>query len=69
MNPEQTKHVEELGKEFYIAMALKYEAGAKEHGGNLWDVSEDQLLDFAIEEAIDQVVYLFTLRKKRSEAK
>lgn len=69
MNPEQEKHVEDISKEFYIAMAIKYEAGAKEHGGNLWDMDEDRLLECAIEEAIDQVVYLLTLRKKHRETR
>lgn len=58
-------HIAELGKEFCLAMADKYTKGVREHGGHLWDVSEEQLLEMAIEEAIDQVVYLLTLRGKR----
>lgn len=64
----QANHVSEIGKEFAVMMAEKYTKGQREHGGNLWDQTEDQLLDNAILEAIDQVVYLFTIRRKRRAA-
>lgn len=62
MTIEQKLHVNYLQKEFSDRMAEKYEAGQKEHGGNLWDLQASDLLDNAIEEAIDQVVYLLTLK-------
>jgi hypothetical protein len=40
----------------------KYEKGQREHGGNLWQ--KDGLLDEAINEAIDQVVCLITLKQQ-----
>ncbi len=45
-------------------MRDKYEIGQKEHGGNLWEKDTLFLVDQAIDEAIDQVVYLTTLRDK-----
>lgn len=65
LTPKQADHVREIGMDFAAEMATKYIKGQKEHGGNLWDLSEDQLLDQAIDEAIDQVVYLMTIRRKR----
>lgn len=40
----------------------KYLRGQAEHGGQLWQKSG--LLDMAIDEAIDQVIYLLTLREQ-----
>ena len=47
----------------------KYRAGAEKHkddrnSENLDDVDKSYLIDEAIDEAIDMVVYLLTLRKK-----
>lgn len=60
----QQRHVELIGREFCKLMADKYIKGQKEHGGNLWDKSDGELLDNAIDEAIDQVVYLLTIRAR-----
>lgn len=68
LTKEQAEHVSEIGKEFCHMMADKYVVGQAEHGGNLWDLTEDQLLNEAIKEATDQVVYLLTLRRKRHVA-
>lgn len=65
LTPDQINHVSSIAKEFSLAMAQKYANGQVEHGGNLWEMSEDGLIDQAIGEAIDQVVYLLTLRSKR----
>lgn len=43
----------------------KYDRGVKEHGGGLWLHTEDDILDMAIEEAVDLVVFLLSLRDKR----
>jgi hypothetical protein len=40
----------------------KYRKGQAEHGGSLW--MKPGLLDMAIDEAIDQVVYLLTLKEQ-----
>lgn len=47
---------------FSADLTAKYEKGQAEHGGNLW---EKDMLDFAIEEAIDMVTYLYTMREQR----
>jgi len=63
MTPEQ--HAEILGNEAKRAIIVKYLAGQKEHGGQLW--RKKGLIDMAIEEAIDQVVYLLTLKQQLEE--
>lgn len=60
----QENHIEDIGRKFCTAMAAKYIAGQREHGGNLFDLSAEALVDCAIDEAIDQVVYLLTLKDK-----
>jgi hypothetical protein len=42
----------------------KYQAGAKQHGGDLADMPVSQLLDEAIAENIDSLFYLLTAKKK-----
>ncbi len=64
MTREQEDHLESIKLYFVSASDKKYRAGQAEHGGNLFDMDTIQLLDCAIEEAIDQVVYLITLRQK-----
>lgn len=65
MYDDYQEHIEDIEDTFAELMADKYEKGQKEHGGHLWDMPEDELLDNAIDEAIDQVVYLLTLKQKR----
>ena len=43
---------------------LKYRKGNAEHGGDLYDLTEYELNENAIDEAIDQLHYLLTLREK-----
>ena len=62
MTQKQYTHVAEIAAVFKERMSAKYEKGAKEHGGNLWDMTPLQLCDCAIDEAIDQIVYLLTQR-------
>ena len=69
MTPEQKTHVARIDATFSSLMTKKYEAGQKEHGGNLFEVSITELVDFAIEEAIDQVVYLLTLKEQLENGK
>lgn len=65
MTPEQKIHMAFIAGEAYARITDKYEKGQAEHGGNLWDQSSDQLLENAIMEAVDQVIYLLTIREKR----
>lgn len=64
MNKQQTDHLKRIIDQFNEEITAKYQAGAREHASVL---SEDytalQVMDMAIEEAIDQVTYLYTLRE------
>lgn len=65
MSPKQEENLDYIRKAFIAEVSLKYKAGDKKHkGGNLVDFNPATLLENAIEEAIDQVVYLMTLRRK-----
>lgn len=64
MTPEQEEHLIRILGMTTTKLELKYRKGQQEHGGNLFDMDRYKLLENAIEEAIDQVVYLMTLRDK-----
>lgn len=55
-------HAAEVASEASRLIYAKYLAGQAEHGGELW--RKRGLIDHAIEEAIDQIVYLLTLREQ-----
>lgn len=59
MSREQRTHLEALVQKMAIRTREKYEAGQREHGGNLWD--KGGLLKMAMEEVTDLPVYLQTL--------
>lgn len=63
MTPEQEAHLQRIKDQFLALADNKFRRGAKEHGGDLEYMQPFHLLDNAIEEAIDQVVYLLTLRE------
>jgi hypothetical protein len=58
-------HLAEIKLKFCEELDVKYRAGQKEHGGEMW--MKDGMLTHAIEEAIDLVVYLYTLRAQCEE--
>lgn len=62
MTKEQEAHLERVKSEFCELVDEKYRAGQREHGGDLWNNKLTILIDLAIDEAIDQVVYLLTIR-------
>lgn len=64
MTPEQEAHLESIKERFSHNVDSKYRNGQREHGGDMWRMSAFRLLDNAIDEALDQVVYLLTLRDK-----
>ena len=49
---------------FNSLVDAKYRKGQAEHGGDLFKKTKLELIDFTIDEAIDQVVYLLTLKDK-----
>lgn len=63
MTDEQEAHLKHIKTNFSIKADEKYRAGQAEHGGDLIHSNALGLIDFAISEAIDQVVYLETLRE------
>jgi len=64
MTDQQKEHRAKIMQAASMRIHAKYEAGAIEHGGLLSDLSADALLENAIDEAVDQVVYLLTLKDK-----
>jgi len=64
MTPDQEQDLQNIQDLFYSLVEQKYRAGQKEHGGNLWDMTLDDLIHNAMDEAIDQFVYLKTLHDK-----
>ena len=62
MTPEQHAHMEEIVAAVSRDIRTKYPKGQRDHGGNLWEHVD--LIDRAIEEAVDQVCYLYSLRRQ-----
>jgi hypothetical protein len=56
-------HLESIKKRFDGLVDGKYRRGAASHGGDLLHLKPVAVLDMAIDEAVDQVVYLLTLRE------
>lgn len=67
MTNDQKEHRAKIAQEVSVWLHRKYQIGAEEHNGLITDLSTDKLLEEAINEAIDQCVYLFTLKEKLSE--
>lgn len=60
--PHQAHLARILGK-LNADLAAKYEAGQREHGGNLWE--KPGMLEQAIAEVLDLAVYLYTALEQR----
>lgn len=66
MTNEAAAHRDSVIAEFERLCTQKYNKGQEEHGGKLWE--KKGLIDMAIDEAIDQVVYLLTLKQQIEDA-
>lgn len=65
MNQSQQDHLDYILRESGLLITNKYVKGALEYNSNLAeDYTAEELLNEAINEAIDQVTYLLTLREK-----
>lgn len=64
MNQDQELHLARVKEQFVALVDTKYRAGAAEHAGELLRLPDLTVLDLAIEEAVDQVVYLLSLREQ-----
>lgn len=68
MTPSQNEHRAYIVKEAAFLINEKYAKGAAEHDSHLKDdYTVAGLLDNAIEEAIDQITYLLTMKQKMEE--
>ena len=65
MTEEQQKHLDQILGEADQLIAKKYKKGCKEYKTHLRDdYLAEELLSNAIDEAVDQMVYLLTLKDK-----
>lgn len=64
MTERSAKHLDRLLDEAATRIRIKYTQGNLEHGGDLLDKGLIGLVDEAVNEAVDQLVYLLTLREK-----
>lgn len=67
MTNNQESHLLKIKQDFISLVDDKYRKGAEKHGGDLMSYTKLQLIDAAIEECIDQFVYLSSLRDKIAE--
>lgn len=63
---EESQWQAKIISQFAMEHRTKYMAGAVEHkeNGLLQDIPPEKLLDFAIEEVLDLVSYLYTMREQ-----
>lgn len=64
MNPNQEAHLQSIKDRYLALIDEKYRAGAEKYGGNLMNMTAEQLADEAIAEVIDLTAYLFTLKEQ-----
>ena len=65
MNKEQVAHLNRILERTGHLITDKYVRGAKEHNSTLSeDYTAKEILEMAIEEAVDQMTYLLTLWEK-----
>ena len=64
MTPEREAHLIRIKAAFLREVDRKYREGQREHGGDLFDHTSLWLVEHAMEEALDEYVYLFTLRER-----
>ncbi len=67
MTRNQEAHLTRVKAAFVQLVDAKYRQGAAEHDGELLHLAALRILDHAIAEAIDQVVYLLSLKEKLIE--
>ena len=64
LNKVQKEHLNHILKTTDKLISKKYKKGAKEHKTTLnTDHTSMELIDMAIEEAIDQITYLLTIKE------
>lgn len=63
MDAAHESHLDRIVENFSADVRAKYESGQREHGGNLWE--KGGMLENALAEALDLVVYLYTLKEQQ----
>jgi hypothetical protein len=63
MDAPHEAHLNRIIEQLSGDVRAKYEAGQREHGGNLWE--KPGMLEQAIAEVLDLAVYLYTLKEQR----
>ena len=63
MDADHEAHLSRILSAVTIELRSKYLRGQQEHCGRLW--LKPEILEKAIEEALDLVVYLYTLREQQ----
>lgn len=69
MTNDQEQHLATLMSQMGRLLNDKYRRGAKEHEGNLLDMTPSELIDEALAECMDQLTYLLTVKQKLSDFK
>lgn len=69
MKPRQERHLKDIIKTSGQLINKKYRAGNKKYDGNLLDLTAAALIDEAINEAVDQLIYLLTLKHNYGKTK
>lgn len=67
MNERQEAHLARIQKKVHYKLNKKYRAGAEEHGGELEIIPHLDILNMALDEAIDQCVYLISAIEQEEE--
>jgi hypothetical protein len=69
MTQKELEHLISIKQQTADLIDNKFKLGAAEHAadGPLIDQSIENILDFAIAEAIDQITYLLTLKEKLND--
>jgi hypothetical protein len=62
MKKQNELHLMSIIEQTIDRIDRKYRKGNKQHGGQLWEKKD--IIEMAIDEAIDQVVYLLTLKQQ-----
>lgn len=62
MSPAHEEHLAMIKAQFLREVDVKYRAGRKQHGGKLWE--KPGLIRMAMDECIDQYVFLATLQQQ-----
>lgn len=57
-------HLQQIKSASEEMLDQKYRRGQAEHGGSLWNMPTGKVIESSLEEATDQLTYLFTLRQQ-----